>query len=550
LNISINDSLIKLAIISASLTFLVFSISLGNDFVALDDYAYIVNNSHIEVFNWNTVFWALTSFHEGNWHPLTMISLAVDRSLWGLQPAGFHFVNVLIHCATVLSACYLFYYLLRAVVSSHHKTSPEVCCSDTVDSPSSAFTERILFAGSIAGALFFGLHPLRVESVVWASERKDVLCLFFLTTSLVMYIRYVRMHVISPETPFWCCHEYLCALILAILAQASKPTAVSLPLLLCIIDWYPLQIITDKRSLFRSLKNKIPFFVLAVIGVILTISAQQVAINNSPSISLMSRLLIACKALLFYIAATVYPSGLNAFYIHPGEVSSSTLVGYMFIAILVVSITITVVRVRRLHPQWMALWFMYCISLLPMLGLIQVGGQWVADRYSYLPSLGISLLWGGGLMHLYVTLRQERRPLANILLICAASQLILLTVITVRQISVWKNTETLATRIIDTQPHLSGSPYLARAIYRNRAGRYNEALDDSNEALKIALRGRFTRTYLQTACVQADVLKNMGRFSESLAILDWGIDTSIDPLTSDVIQLRSELVRKINADHQ
>lgn len=513
------------ACFAALLTFFVFITAKNNIFVALDDYAYIVNNPNIAQFDWNTVVWSFTSVFEGNWHPLTMLSLALDRYVWGLNPFGFHLTNILFHCCSVFFCCYLFARLLRAA-------NPD------------AFTDHAIVIGSIAAALFFGIHPLRVESVVWASERKDVLCLFFMITSLLMYLRYVVKRTSAITISFWHFHEYYISLILAVLALLSKPTAVSLPLILMIIDWYPLRRISDKSSYFYSLVEKIPFMILCLIGAGSTFFAQQIAMKYAPEVGLISRILVACKALLFYLAKTIWPSGLTAFYIHPGNVVSFALIQYLFYLLTLLLITAIAVWSVRRYRWWPAFWLFYVITLLPMIGLIQVGGQWAADRYSYLPSLGIAVLWGGVVAYLCDTVRNATDSLAaRFCIVLAAFQLIVYAVLTLHQIPVWSNTDTLATKIINKEPHTTGAPYLARAIYRSEIGKNEQALEDIGDAMKIALRKGLTRTYPETAFVQAVILKKLGRYTEALTIMDWGIEMCVEPPPFDALELRTELER-------
>jgi hypothetical protein len=515
------------AFCAALITFIVFITCKNNDFVALDDYAYIVNNTHIANPGWNTFIWSFTSVFEGNWHPLTMLSLAFDRYIWGLKPFGFHLTNMIIHCISVYISCFVFWRILR-------------------ESASDNLSERSVAIGSIGAALFFSLHPLRVESVVWASERKDVLCMLFIITSILMYFRYSDRKKKTPQITCWHFPEYYFVLSLSALALLSKPTAVSLPFILIIIDYYPLKRLKDRTSFTGAITEKIPFGILSIIGVASTLFAQQIAMVNAPKVDVLSRLLVACKALLFYLAASIWPSTLMAFYKHPGNVASYAMAEYLIYAGVFSAICLLVLCFRRKHPALSAFWLFYVITVLPMLGLIQVGGQWVADRYSYLPSLAIAIFWGSLLAYFVDKFQiSNKRVLAGSVISLLVSQLILYSVLTLRQIQVWKNTDTLASRIIDYSPNQSGAPYLARAIYRNESGRYQEALSDIGEAMKIALRNGLTRTYPETAFVQAVILKNLARYPEALATLDWGIQACVDGAPSDAVKFRKDLVRLV-----
>ncbi|MDD2365648.1 MAG: tetratricopeptide repeat protein [Desulfuromonadaceae bacterium] len=524
------------AVLAALITFAVFFSSTANQFVALDDFAYIINNPNISSFNLKTVFWCFSSFYEGNWHPLAMLSLAVDRSVWGLNPFGYHLTNICIHSCTTYLVYLLFIKLLQSPVYYQH--------TDNIENMAGTQCGLPLVIGSSVGSLFYAIHPLRVESVVWASERKDVLCLFFIVASLLMYVmNYTKCSSDSSGSS----RHYLyfpCALFFAACAFLSKPAAVSLPVILILLDWFPLKRISDMQSFFKSFLEKWPFLVLSAISTVLTLMAQQIAMINAPDVNLASRLLVACKALLFYVVKTIMPTGLTAFYIHPGNVVYSRLFEYLMYLFVILIISATALWSVRSTRLWLALWLFYVITLLPMIGLIQVGGQWAADRYSYLPSLGISLLVAAGfarlvletVMRKYFRLLWVSIFLAGLLLIVYAGQ-------TVRQISVWKNTETLASRIIDESPHMSGTPYLARAIYRNETGRYEDALSDITEAMKISLRRGMKRTYATIAFEYTAILRNLGRYAEALNMMEWGLSMSVISPPDDVLRLQKELLR-------
>lgn len=529
--------MVRLAALSALLTFLLFLGVRDNGFVALDDFAYIVENPHIASFDWSTVWWAGTAFHEGNWHPLTMISLALDHFAWGLTPFGFHLTNILIHSCTVFTVCFVYAALLNSVVQND-------CRSRELQ----LFSEKALPFAAAAGALFFGVHPLRVESVAWASERKDVLCLFFLITSIWWYLRYVQQRCSCSNAVSHHFKSYWVSLLLAVMALMSKPTAVSLPFVLLILDWYPLGRLSDRQGWKRSLLEKVPFLLVSSIGVLLTLAAQQVAIDKAPEVDFASRLLVACKALLFYLVKTAWPSDLAAFYMHPGNVAESDFGMYLLYVCAVIALCLIAVAAGRRTKMWPALGLFYLITLAPMVGLVQVGGQWAADRYSYLPALGLSLVWGGGVAWCSTRLRRSGHILAmNICISLAVCQLAAYSVQTVRQIAVWKDTDTLATRIIELMPHQSGAAYYARANYRYETGKYEPALEDITEAMKIALRGNLRNNYAALAMLQARVLDRLGRSAEALSAADWAVETSDSVLPIDFLTLRIELSRKVAA---
>lgn len=527
------------SLFSSLLTFIIFINAKDNSFVALDDYAYIVNNSNIEHINLKSLLFYFTSYFEGNWHPVTMLSLAIDRAFWGLNAYGYHLTNIMLHCGTVLCLCYIFYALARfnKLLKYSHDTAYSFYSSGLDLATDSYFPELV---GSVAAALFFGLHPLRVESVVWASERKDVLCIFFIVLSILTYVNGVlnfnsRLLDIKSK---W----YYLSLLFAVIAQMSKPTSVSLPLILVLIDWYPMGRIENRSEFIKSLFTKIPFIAVACFGAIVTLFSQQIAIRYSPEVSLLSRSLIACKAFIFYIYVTVVPVGLTAFYMHPGEVSIWLQPEYLVCVVLVALLLLFEIYISRFSRIWPAILIFYFITIMPMLGLIQVGGQWAADRYSYLPSIGFAFLWGCSIAYcIKLYIRKVYCIQAVCFLLVAVIQLTCYTLITLRQISVWKNTETLATNIIDGMPDGSSAPYMARAMYRNDIGQYDKALEDIGVAMRISLKSRLTKTYAEIAFKEALILKNLKRYNESLTILDWGVEQSESAPPSDVLAMRKDL---------
>jgi hypothetical protein len=267
--------------------------------------------------------------------------------------------------------------------------------------------------------------------------------------------------------------------------------------------------------------------------------------RNAPDIEFLSRLLVGCKALLFYPVKTAWPSNLAAFYRHPGNVAHSNLPEYLLYAAIVAFICLGLYLEGRRRKMLPALGLYYGVTILPMIGVIQVGGQWVADRYSYLPALGFSLAWGWGVVWIAGRLRRHGRRLAvwfcTALAIC---QLGIYSVLTVRQIRVWKDTETLATRIIDLMPHRSGAAYYARALYRYEQGRNEQALDDVVEATKIALRQEIKGSYPDLGMLQSRILHKLGRYDEALAMADWAVTASPVPLAIDFLLFRQELIEK------
>jgi protein O-mannosyl-transferase len=524
-----NRGLLPGAIVASLVTLLMFLTARGNEFLELDDLGYIIDNRHIDHLNWQTVVWAFTSFHEANWHPLTMLSLALDRQVWGLNPFGFHLTNILLHCGTVFCACFLFASILKRIPSL--KGTPG---------------RGVIVGGSIAASLFFGIHPLRVESVVWASERKDDLCILFFTAAVWWHLRYAALRSARPGDHLLRFRSWWLVLLMALLSLLSKPTAVSLPLVLLIVDWFPLGRLSGLDGLLRAVAEKLPLFLMVAATAVLTVFAQQEPMSIASDLNLASRLLVACKALICYVSLTLWPAGLAPLYLHPGNVAQTALGEYLPYVAVIAAVSLAVAVLARRQRIWTALWLYYLVTLAPMLGIVQVGGQWMADRYTYVPALALSLVWGGGGAWLVARLRDRgRRGAALLLTGIAVGQLVSYGVITLRQIRVWRTTETLASREIELMPHQIGAAYHARARYLNELGEYDRALVDSDEALAIALRKNLRSKYAELSITQARILRNLGRLPEALAAAEWAIRTStVDP--SEYVRFRDEVAQELN----
>jgi tetratricopeptide (TPR) repeat protein len=371
----------------ALITFALFVPSLRHDFLKYDDQQYVTENPHVlSGLTWSGFLWAFKTFHASNWHPLTWLSHQLDCQLYGLHPAGHHLTNVLFHTANVV----LLFLLLRRMTGAVWR---------------SAF---------VAG--LFVWHPLHIESVAWVAERKDVLSAFFFFLTLCSYVRYAEARGAGPEirSPRFEVRGsglpapviYLSALVFFALGLMSKPMVVTLPFVLLLLDCWPLNRFqpSSQNSEFKAflplLLEKLPFLLMSAIGCGLTLAAQQTAMVSTAGLRVSQRLEHSLLAYVHYVSALLAPRGMSIYY--PYEKSVSTAV-VLSAGLVLAGITILIFwfsgRRRYLVTGW--LWFLG--MLVPVLGLVQVGEQAWADRYTYLPSIGlfIILAWGfGDLMRL------------------------------------------------------------------------------------------------------------------------------------------------------
>jgi tetratricopeptide (TPR) repeat protein len=407
------------------------------EFLNLDDPAYVTANPHVvQGLTRQGLLWALTSFDAANWHPLTWVSHMADVSLFGLSPGAQHLVNLSLHA---LAAALMLLALQRVTGA--------------------------LWPCLLAASLF-AVHPLRVESVAWISERKDVLSVLFGMSTLFAYVRYVR----SPGL-----RRYLAVAGLLALGLMAKPTLVTLPFALGILDWWPLGRLggatasggKSRSSRRRVLLEKIPLLALCAASAALTWLAQRQgrAMISGDVFPAAARIGNAILAYVAYLGKLVWPRDLIPFYPHTGATFSGWTVGAWLV--LLAGMTGGAWAVNRRRPWLIAGWLWYLGTLVPMLGLIQVGLQGMADRYSYLPSVGICFA-----VAVEAWERVRRRLHGPKLLGAgAAAALIVLSLLTWRQSGFWKDSATLLRRTIavDSRNYFAYNMLGADFLMRNEA---------------------------------------------------------------------------------
>jgi hypothetical protein len=333
----------------AGVAFAVFAPSISRSFIALDDPYYVFQNPNVRGgLTPRAALWAFTTVDICNWHPLTWLSLQFDVSTWNmankeLDARAFHLTNVLLHAA---NAALLFLALRRLTVA----------------------------AGAVAAtALLFAVHPLRVESVAWVSERKDVLSTFFGLLALWAWARYAAVPTVAA---------YVTAALALAMSLMAKPMLVTFPCLLLILDWWPLQRMRGLRDWPRLLLEKAPLFALVVFSAAMTYRAQTGG-GATRTLSVFSRevrLENAAVSYVAYLAKTVWPTGLAFYYPHPG--ASLALSSVVLAVAVLLSLTVAAVALRRRAPYLLTGWLWYLGTLVPVIGLVQVGDQAMANRYT------------------------------------------------------------------------------------------------------------------------------------------------------------------------
>ncbi len=437
-------------VLLAALVLAAFSPAIDNGFVDHDDDVYLVDNARVRAgISLDGLRWAFGTFHGGNWHPLTWVSHQLDASLFGMDPRGHHLTSLLLHLANAA----LLFLLWRALTGAA--------------------------AASLLTAALFAVHPLHVESVAWASERKDVLATFFLLLAAHGY----RLRLAGPGAagPLLLHGAYAASLL-------AKPMGVSFPLLLLLLDFWPLGRLAApttaavaapgrRPGLATLLREKAALFLLAAAAGLVTLLAQERGSMLHP-IPLAWRLTNAATSAVAYLRQTLLPTGLAAFYPHPeGALPGSAV---LFAAATLVALTMLALALSRRQPWLAAGWLWFGVALLPVAGLIQAGEQGRADRYTYLPLVGVfvAVAWG-----LRLAARRAPRWRPAVVALAAAAVLALLP-LTRRQVAVWRNDETLFTQMLAvTRDNWIAHNGLGIAL--GKAGRYAEAETHFREAVRI-----------------------------------------------------------------
>ena len=498
----------------ALVTFVVFLPALQNDFVAWDDDRNFLQNTGFRGLGLTELRWMWTTFHLGHYVPLSWMTLGLDYTVWGMNPVGYHLTNLALHACNA-ALVYLIARRLFALTMDEH------------DAPHAA-------SAAALAALLFSVHPLRVESVAWATERRDVLSYFFFLLSILSYLRFVAGRAAK---------DYATAVVACVAALLSKGTAVTLPAILLLLNVYPLRRLGGVSgwwtpSARRVLRELAPFFLLAMAAATMTLVALQHLEQLGPG----DKLTVSTFSLAFYVLKTVAPIDLSPLYTMPAEVDLSApryLISYAAIVLAGAAMW----RYRHRFPGGVAAAIAFFVLVFPLLGFVQNGPQIAADRYTYYAAPALTLMAAWMLTHL---LKPSLVPAVSV------AALALLAVLSWQQIHVWHDSASLWSRVLHVEPDspighnnwgnvlmqrgtandaiteyeraITLSPRYAEAhnnlgVALTRVGRAGEAVDHYRRALAIDPRYADAQNNWGIAAVQqGDASGAMEHYRLSLAI--------------------------------
>jgi Flp pilus assembly protein TadD len=394
----------------AALVLTIYAQTAGFQFINLDDNLYVYENQAVlSGLNWESVKWAFTVFHSGNWHPLTWISLALDVQLFGNSPGMLHVVNVILHFLNTVLAFVVF----RRMTGAYWP---------------SAFV-----------AALFAVHPMHVESVAWISERKDLLSTAFWLLSIWFYVRWNEEGA-SPWTGL-----YFASLGMFALGLMSKPMVITLPFVLLLLDIWPLERIREggRQTYVRLIVEKAPFFALSIASAFVTVAAQRTvsAVESLTILPLDVRIQNAVLSYAKYISSAFFPARLAVWYPYDRELG---VVEVGAAALLLTAVTAVCVWQFSRRKYLLVGWLWFVGTLVPLIGIVQVGGQSMADRYTYLPYFGLFIMVAFGAAELADRFRLDRRLVAT----AAAASIIALAIPAYFQTTYWRDNNTLYTRTL------------------------------------------------------------------------------------------------------
>lgn len=510
-----SKSLLPIVLITV-IVFLVFQPILNNGFV-WDDEMNITENPHFRGLSVPHLFWMFTTIHDANFHPLCWLSFGIDYVLWGLNPTGYHLTNMLLHTVSAV----LLYFLIAGLLRQTNASALDIHGLG-------------IQVGAFIGTLFWAIHPLRVENVAWISTRGDLVCGVFYIAALIAYLKMVKKQA-TVERRIW----FLISMMFFILSLLARAWGMTFPVVLLILDVYPLRRIVWKgrfsSSVKRLLIEKIPFAVFSLAAGAAAFFAKKTFMMPLTHHSVLDRIIQASYGLCFYIFKTLIPIWLSPLYLlnksfNPLEIK------YILSVPIVFGITGGLIVLRHRWPWALTVWLCYSVIVSPLLGIVQTGPQMVADRYTYVSCLPFGVLVGAGIFGVWkvrekmiLSSRGWHAVIAGSL-VCLAT----LSVLSSYQTRVWKDMSTFCNQIIRFDPdnHLAFNERGGFYMDRDKA----RAMEDFNTSIR--LNPYYAKAFYNRAILRQE-LNDVGG-----AISDYSEVIKLDPKYIEAYNNRGSLLKK------
>src|SRR5947208_11235252 len=449
-------ALFGISIFLLAITWAVFGQTFGHQFINYDDPLYVLDNAHVRAgLTWRGILWAFTHVHSQNWHPLTTISHMLDCQLFGVNPGAHHLMNVFFHS---IAAVLLFILLAQIIGVPISPRDESVRLADR--------TGVIWMSGFVAAV--FAIHPLRVESVAWIAERKDALSGTFFMLTLIAYAAYTRKRSIG---------RYVTMSILFACGLMCKPMLIMTPIVLLLLDYWPLNRFA-RSTMSKLVIEKIPLFALSVGSCVATLWAQNFALGSTQFLPLQWRITNALFTYFEYVRQVFWPVDLIPFYVHPEN--RLEIWRLLIAAISLIALTAIVIVRRKQNPYLLVGWLWYLVMLIPVIGIVQVGLQGHADRYTYLPQVGLDIALVWLIWDLTKSWRQQKIVLSG----ASAFVVGALSILSWRQTTHWRDTETLWRHTLAVTPDSDVAHAGLGGILFVR-GQIDESIDHYESALRL-----------------------------------------------------------------
>lgn len=483
-----------MALIAACITLLIYLPALDSEFINYDDSGYVYNNPAIRILDWDFIKWAFTTSYMGWLMPLTWLSFAIDYQIWGLDPFGYHLTNIVFHAVNTGMVVLLADRFYRDKLSVIENAG----CSYL-------YPATLFFAGFL-----WGVHPLNVESVSWVTERKNVLNGIFFFGTILCYLRYTELIKLTGEKGR-AISSYLLSLLLLSLGLLVKPIGVVTPVILLLIDWYPLRRMS-KGEIFSLLAEKIPFCVLCALSMFATLvmARGEGFLVPYDLFTFWDRVIASGSTLFDYCLLMLFPIGINVMYLVPYPLPD------IFIAKTVLVILFTgycLLSVKK-HPALFVIWCCYLLLVSPTLPFFLGGVHILCAHFVYLPLVAPSIAfayWGTSVYQ--KTLLSKKRYLPLILIGIMIFITGFYVYMTQRLIFSWQTPETLWSRVIELRP--AGRAYYYRADYYLKIGRYQAAADDLLVSIQMGKSAGYPGVFNLHA-LRGDALNKIGNYAEAV----------------------------------